>query len=337
MSAEQAKRKWSRRRFLTVSAGAGAVLAGGALAAGRWLTREGEAEVFIARAQSYSQELSSLVRRGLAELGLGPAQVRGKRILLKPNMVETDPGTVHVCTHPAVVKAAAQAFLGLGAGRVLIGEGTGHCRDVHRALDQAGMSRIVHPSRLPFVDLNRDDLYTVPNRGRYSKLKTLTFPATLRRVDWVVSLAKLKTHHWAGVTLAMKNLFGLMPGMVYGWPKNVLHHAGLMGSILDINATFRPQLAIVDGIVGMEGDGPIMGRPKMAGVLVMGRNLPAVDATCTRIMGLDPRRVPYLQAASGWLGPIGQGNINQRGEPIAAVRTPFRLEDHIPIHRTLRA
>ena len=82
----------------------------------------------------------------------------------------------------------------------------------------------------------------------------------------------MKTHHWAGVTLAMKNLFGVMPGVYYGWPKNVLHYAGIPGSILDINAAVRPHLAIVDGIVGMEGDGPIMGTPRHAGLLVMGTN-----------------------------------------------------------------
>ena len=115
-------------------------------------------------------------------------------------------------------------------------------------------------------------------------------------------MPKMKTHHWVGVTLSMKNLFGLMPGIVYGWPKNVFHWAGLEPSILDINATVKPHLAIVDGIVGMEGDGPIMGTPKPAGVLVMGRDLPAVDATAARIMGIDPLKVTYLRAAHGGLG-----------------------------------
>jgi len=111
---------------------------------------------------------------------------------------------------------------------------------------------------------------------------------SLKEVHWIVSVAKMKTHHIAGATLSMKNLFGVMPGIYYGWPKNVLHHAGIENSILDINATLKPHFAIVDGIVGMQGDGPIMGDPKQAGVLVMGRNLAAVDATCCRIMGIVP-------------------------------------------------
>ncbi|HKU50855.1 MAG TPA: DUF362 domain-containing protein, partial [Nitrospira sp.] len=136
--------------------------------------------------------------------------------------------------------------------------------------------------------------------------------------------------------LSMKNLFGVMPGIYYGWPKNVLHHVGIENSILDINATLKPHFAIVDGIVGMEGDGPIMGDPKRVGVLVMGRNLAAVDATCCRIMGIDPYQVSYLERADNWLGPVSEGAIEQRGEAIGTVRTNFNLIDSIPAHRGLR-
>ena len=126
-----------------------------------------------------------------------------------------------------------------------------------------------------------------------------------------------------------------MPGIIYGWPKNVLHHAGINQCILDIAATVKPHFAIVDGIVGMEGDGPIMGTPKPTGVLVMGRNLTAVDATCARIMGIDPFLVDYLAAADGLLGPLAVPDILQRGEALEAVRTNFRLINNIPAHRVL--
>ena len=97
----------------------------------------------------------------------------------------------------------------------------------------------------------------------------------------------------------MKNFFGLVPGSVYGWPKNELHQVGIDESIVELNRIFRRTFAIVDGIVGMEGNGPIQGTPKPVGVLVMGSDLPAVDATCCRIMGIDPSRVEYLQHGVG--------------------------------------
>ncbi len=141
-------------------------------------------------------------------------------------------------------------------------------------LEQSGLGEVLDESGLEFVDLNHDDVDFVPNRLGQTTLPQLALPASLKRADLIVSLPKLKTHHWAGVTLSLKNLFGVMPGIVYGWPKNVLHYAGIGQSILDIAAAVRPHLAIVDGIVGMEGDGPIMGTPRRLGVLVMGTNLP---------------------------------------------------------------
>jgi uncharacterized protein (DUF362 family) len=134
----------------------------------------------------------------------------------------------------------------------------------------------------------------------------------------------------------MKNMFGLMPGTYYGWPKNVLHVAGIPKAILDICATVKPHLAIVDGIVGMEGDGPIMGHPRHVGTIVIGRNFPAVDATCSRVMGINPGKVQYLKAADGRIGTIQENNITQRGETIASVRTQFSLVDKIPAHQGIR-
>jgi uncharacterized protein (DUF362 family) len=140
-------------------------------------------------------------------------------------------------------------------------------------------------------------------------------------------MPKLKTHHWAGVTLSLKNMFGIVPGSCYGWPKNVLHWAGIDKSILDINAALRPDFAIVDGIVGMEGNGPIQGTPKPCGVLVLGDDPVAVDATCCRVMGLRPEKVKYLNAAGTLLGHVDAAKIQQLGETVASVRTPFAVLD----------
>ena len=107
----------------------------------------------------------------------------------------------------------------------------------------------------------------------------------------------------------------------------MLHHAGIAGSIVDINAAVTPHLAIVDGVIGMEGDGPIMGTPRHSGLLILGTNLPAVDATAARLIGLEPTRIEYLARASGHLGPIAERHIAQRGEPIAALRQRYALLD----------
>jgi len=172
-----------------------------------------------------------------------------------------------------------------------------------------------------FTDLNRDDVSPVQG---FAGEPEFYFANTVLAADLIVSLAKMKTHHWAGATLSMKNLFGLVPGSVYGWPKNKLHYIGISESIVALNRTFRNTFAIVDGIVGMEGNGPIQGTPKPAGVLVMGRDLVAVDATCCRIMGIDPEKVTYMRMAAE-LGHVHPERIDQRGETVASVRTNFAL------------
>jgi uncharacterized protein (DUF362 family) len=134
----------------------------------------------------------------------------------------------------------------------------------------------------------------------------------------------MKTHHWAGATLSMKNLFGVVSGGVYGWPKNVLHWAGIPECIADLHRALPVHFAVVDGIVGMEGNGPIQGKAKQAGVLVAGRDLRAVDSTCCRIMSIDPGRIEYLRLAAVDAGdrvPL----VWQIGESVERVRTRFEL------------
>jgi uncharacterized protein (DUF362 family) len=184
------------------------------------------------------------------------------------------------------------------------------------------------------VDLNLDEVHPVNLRTRASKLKQLYLPRTVLEADYVVSVPKLKTHHWVGATLSLKNMFGIVPGCCYGWPKNVLHWAGITPSILDLNSTVRPDFAIVDGIIGMEGNGPIQGSPKPSGVLILGDDPVAVDATCARVMGLAPERIDYLAKAGVLLGHLKPEKIQQLGESVASVGTHFAV---LPTFRKLVA
>lgn len=313
-----------RRSFLTGVAGvsAAAVAAKLAFDAQESFLR---ADVFTARASSYDIDLASIVRNGLLELGLGPERFRGKSVLLKPNLVEPSIEAPWINTHPSLVAATVEVFRGFGARDVFIAEGPGHCRDFGLTLDVSGIAEAARTLKVETVDLNHDDVITAVNRTRMTRLPELHLPATLRRADWIVSMPKLKTHHWVGVTAAMKNLFGMLPGVCYGWPKNVLHHMGINESIIDVNAAIKPHLAIVDAVVGMEGDGPLMGEAKPLGAIVIGTSLAAVDATAMRLMGVDPAKVAYMAWASGKLGPIAEAHIRQRGEPIRALASPFAL------------
>ncbi len=295
-----------------------------AAAAGCSRRRAKPSLVTIARARSYSEDLAGLLRTVLMDQKL---DVRGKKVLLKPNLVEFDAATA-INTHPALVLAALETFHAMGAAEVRIAEGPGHRRITLELAEEAGYFRTIPGFEDVFTDLNLDDVSEVRLARPHSRLRSLHLPHTALRCDLLVSMPKMKTHHWVGATLGMKNLFGLVPGAVYGWPKNVLHWAGIPECVADLNRLFPRQFAIVDGIVGMEGNGPIQGTPKHAGVIVAGRDMAAVDATCCRIMGIDPLQVPYLRLAG-----LEGIDILHAGEAVGAVRTDFQL---IPQFRELR-
>jgi uncharacterized protein (DUF362 family) len=286
-----------------------------------------EPRVSILKAD-YGAGLHDKVRRLLLDHKL---DVRGKRVLLKPNLVEFDPGAA-INTNPLLVLAVFEAFRSLGAASVGIAEGPGHRRVTLDLADAAGYYRTFPDFGKVFTDLNLDEVAEVRLPKAAGSLDSLYLPKTALGCDLLVSLPKMKTHHWVGATLGMKNLFGLVPGGVYGWPKNVLHWAGIEESIVAINSVFPRLFTIVDGIEGMEGNGPIQGRPKLAGVIVGGPDRVAVDATCCRIMGIDPGKVRYLKLAES-NGQTEAVNVRQAGESILAVATPFEL---LPSLRDLR-
>src|SRR5262245_15387191 len=272
-------------------------------------------------ASSYAVDFADVVSRGLRELGVS---LSGRRVFLKPNMVEYERDTA-INTHPSVVVGAAVACRRAGAAEVVVGEGPGHRRDIEYLLSATGLDDHLREERIRFVDLNHDDVRMTPLASTFTNQPALALPVELLKADFVISMPKLKTHHWAGLTCSMKNLFGTVPGAVYGWPKNVLHLYGIPNSIVDLTATVRPSLAIVDAVTAMEGDGPIMGRPRPLGFVAMGTDPVAVDATCARVIGLAPERIDYLHQAAEFLGVIDAGRIDQRGEPLSRYATRFEV------------
>lgn len=312
------------RRSLLVSAG---VTAAG-IAAWPWLRDclAVPSPVFLARGQRYDGPLEQTIRDGLLATGIHPAAMRGRKVLLKPNLVEPSRQTPHVTTHPAMIVATAEVFRRWGA-EVAVGEAPGHVRDTEMAVIESGLAEVLDAARVDFRDLNYEEVAWTDNAGRRSKLPGFWFPRSVAEADLVVSLAKLKTHHWVGMTASLKNMYGVLPGVQYGWPKNVLHHAGIPETVCDINASLGKTIAIVDGIVSMEGDGPIMGTPRPLGIVAIGMNPTAVDATCARVIGLQPRRLSYLNLSAGLLGPIREQLILERGEPWRQLATPLNLPD----------
>ena len=228
-------------------------------------------------------------------------------------------------TNSTLIGAAARCFLRLGAVRVVIGEGPGHQRDTELVVQAAGLKPHLAERQIEFVDLNRDELRKVKLKANYSGLGELWLPSAVLESDFIVSMAKVKTHHWAGVTLSLENMFGVVPGMKYGWPKNLLHWSGIHESILDICATVPIHFVIADGITAMEGNGPLQGSPRQLGKIVLADDPVAADATCARLMGFDPLRVRHLSEGGRFLGNLREDRIRMLAEEVGAPTRPFSV------------
>jgi len=316
--------KLDRRTFLTASLG---------LAAGASTTallnrpkyhvtrRQPRSRVAILRAESYSRNLESILHSGLELFHL---DIRGKTVLLKPNLVDYIPGN-HINTDPLLVSAAAECFRRLGAKTVLVGEGPGHQRDTELVLLESGFSDELRQLKVPFVDLNRDELVMTPLLATYTRMSHMWLPRAVLEADFVVSMPKVKTHHWSGVTLSMKNMFGVVPGAKYGWPKNILHWKGIQESILDVCATVPVHFVIADAIVAMEGNGPLNGHPRPLNRIVLADDPVAADATCARLMGLDPTQITHIRIGAQFLGNASAEGIDQVAEVVCAPANPFEM------------
>ena len=316
-------RKLTRRDFLKLSGmGVGGVLFGSAANAYINRYKQNVVDVTVLKESSYNNQLADTLQRGISNYPNVLRKIKGGRVVLKPNLVDYYKN-VPVNTDPAMLAAAIAAFRQLGASEVIVGEGPGHNRDMEMILEQSGFDGVLKDEKVRFVDLNLDSISPVNLVSNYTGLSQLFFPNTILSADLVVSMPKMKAHHWAGATLSLKNLFGTIPGIKYGWPKNFLHWHGVTQSIADIATTINPGFAIVDGIVGMEGDGPLSGTAVNSGTIVMGENLTAVDATAARIMGFYPEQINYLMLMIKYGGTVNEARIRQLGESIMDLQQNF--------------
>ncbi|MBZ0189109.1 MAG: DUF362 domain-containing protein [Candidatus Obscuribacterales bacterium] len=281
---------------------------------------KGRSTVALINCPSYDEDLVARLHAYKDRVGL--PSLTGKTVVLKPNMVEFR-ADKPIDTNPKVVSAVIQFAKDLGAAQITVAEGPGHMRDTEYLLEVTGIGQAARLADVPFVDLNLDDLVKVPNPHGFTSLKHFYMPRTIMDADVVVSVPKLKMHHWAGVTCSMKNLFGTVPGRKYGWPKNLLHFKGIPASIIDLVRIVRPAFAVVDAIVAMEGDGPINGTAIDTGFLAMGCDLAALDATCTRVTSVSPEELTYMILAGKVIGNIDPEMIDIVGQTIASLKKPF--------------
>lgn len=280
--------------------------------------RKERSRVAVLRCGDYAS-CPSVIEDGLR---LIQPDVRNKRVVLKPNLVEYST-TAAINTHPMLIAGAIEAIYKFGAASVTVAEGPGHVRDTQMLIEECGLAeQLKAVGRSRFVDLNFDDVSRVPLRTGLTSLGELWLPNTILGADVLISMPKIKTHHWAGVTLSLKNLFGVVPGGVYGWPKNILHWQGIDNSIAELAAAVPIHYVIADGIVAMEGNGPLHGKSKNLGCLVFANDPVSADFTCCELMKRSTTTVRHLVLSEA-LGNGDPGRIDQLGEPVFRIAVQF--------------
>lgn len=158
----------------------------------------------------------------------------------------------------------------------------------YRALGwETELSRL---DRVRFLNLSKDSLVKVNSHRTY--LRDLRMSETYMRCDWLVCVAKLKTHTQQVITCTLKNIFGAIPEKV-----KFSYHPRLAEAICDANSARLPDFGLIDGIVGMENDGPTKGTPRRTGLLIAGTNSVAVDHYAAKLMGFKPANVPHIRMA----------------------------------------
>ncbi len=254
------------------------------------------ATVSIARIGAYEEDaVLDAMRRCLKPLGGIESFVRqGQNVLLKPNLIGAFPAERACTTHPSVVRAAALLCLQAGA-KVSIGDSPG-IGSMEGAMARCGVAGALRDLDIAHADFHQEAEFE--NSANVVGRKLMLAKA-VADADVIITLPKLKTHSQMVFTGALKNQFGLVLGA-----KKAHYHYRLKSRewlaqlIIDINRTAKPALAIMDGIVAMEGMGPAGGEPRALGAILAGADLSAVDAIACKLINLDPATVPLLQAAA---------------------------------------
>jgi uncharacterized protein (DUF362 family) len=283
-------------------------------------------KVAIVRSESYEDpHLICKIQEGIEHLGGWKEFITsGDKVLLKPNLLIGRPAAQCVNTHPLIVKAVAQLVMDSGC-KVIIGDSP-QLGSAKKVAAWCGLEDVAKELGIAVVDF--DPVEVKFPEGKV--FKTIVIGKPLMEVDKVINLPKLKTHNLTCLTLAVKNLFGYIPGARKAQWHVKTTNAGkdyLAQLFLELNELVKPAINIMDGIMGMEGRGPGFGDPRHLGLVIMGRSALAVDRVIAEIVSAPVHWVPTLRVAKAkGYGYAELNEIEVVGETIDSVRVrDFKL------------
>ena len=248
----------------------------------------------------------------------------GMKIIIKPNLVSFKKPDAAATTHPALLEALVEMLLARGAD-VTIGDSPGGPHSLpllNRVYAATGMDRLEKLG----AKLNRNMNEKTVDFSEGKVLKNFTYTEYLDEADAIIDFCKLKSHGMLGMSAAVKNLFGTIPGL----KKPEVHYkfqndAEFADMLVDLNEYFKPRLAICDAVVGMEGNGPTAGTPRQIGAIIASKSTYYADVVGAELIGMNIDGLPTLQAAyERGFAPASSKNLRVYGDIRALTVDDFK-------------
>ena len=248
----------------------------------------------------------------------------GMKIIIKPNLVSFKKPDAAATTHPALLEALVEMLLARGAD-VTIGDSPGGPHSLpllNRVYTATGMDRVEKLG----AKLNRNMNEKTVDFPEGKVLKNFTYTEYLDEADAIIDFCKLKSHGMLGMSAAVKNLFGTIPGL----KKPEVHYkfqndAEFADMLVDLNEYFKPRLAICDAVVGMEGNGPTAGTPRQIGAIIASKSTYYADVVGAELIGMNIDGLPTLQAAyERGFAPASSKNLRVYGDICALTVDDFK-------------
>ncbi|MFA5772337.1 MAG: DUF362 domain-containing protein [Thermoplasmata archaeon] len=280
--------------------------------------------VSIVKCEDYAKADAAV--RKAAELigGMKKIVKKDDTVLLKPNVLMPKPPEAAVTTHPEIIRTMINLVKEAG-GIPVIGDGCGSAYSTSTAFKASGIEEIANENGVELINFEKSGMYKLDNPNG-EILKSVIVAKPVIDADVIISLPKLKTHMLTIYTGAVKNFYGAIPSTM----KRHTHYTATSSekfseAVVDIYSMIKPDMAIMDGILGMEGSGPSAGKPIKSNLIAAGYDCVSVDAVCSAIIEFEPLKIHTTRIASS--RGLGEGrleNIEIVGESIKNVKIRFK-------------
>lgn len=251
--------------------------------------------------------------------GLKEIVIDTPRVLIKVNFISVKTYDTGVTTDPLVVDALIRKMREF-TDEILVVESDASITDADKACKATGMLDVCNDNKVKFLNLRREKEKVKLKIPNPETLNEITVPKIV--VDSaIINAAKLKTHNETGVSLGMKNMFGLLPEKL----KFKYHFRGISKVIVDINTVLKSRLTVIDGFYALEGLGPTTGTPVKMNLIIAGKDPIATDAVGCRVMGINPEEIYHIRRAyEKGLGEIEEAKIMLVGNRLEEVMRKFK-------------